>query len=515
MTSQTLRPELADHARRIADVAREAGLDFFETVFECVDFDAIQQIAAYGGFPQRYPHWRFGMEYERLRKQHVYGLGKIYEMVINNDPCYAYLMADSSIVDMKLVMTHVYAHSDFFKNNYWFGKTNRKMMDEMANHATRLRRLVDRRGFQKVEKFIDICVSLDNLIDPHAVFMQRTSPEADQSDNPIEHEVEKDIVRFKSKPYMESWINPPAAARRQRQQLIAEKEKKKKALPERPLRDVLQFMLEHGRLEDWEADILSTIREEAYYFAPQAQTKIMNEGWATFWHSRLMTTRILQDDELITYADHHSGTVAMGPGQLNPYKVGVELFRDIEDRWNRGRFGKEYEECESMDEQRKWEKKLGLGLEKIFEIRKIYNDVTFIDEFLTPEFVDRFKMYQYRRDPTTGRMVVVNRDFDKIKAQFLFMLTNHTQPYIFVVDGNYSNRGELYLAHAHNGVDLDIKFAVETLKNVQMIWRRPVHLQALINEEMVLFSCDGEQSQQQKITDDLPKPVHSIHESPG
>src|SRR5690606_19164714 len=194
---------------------------------------------------------------------------------------------------------------------------------------------------------------------------------------------------------------------------------------------------------------------------------------------------------------------------LNPYKIGVELFRDIEDRWNKGRFGKEYDECTSMSEMRRWNKDVGLGREKIFEVRRIYNDVTFIDEFLTPEFVDRFRMYHYRYDPSTRRMVVVNRDFDKIKQQLLFMLTNHMQPYIYVVDGNYANRGELYLAHKHNGVDLDIKYAVETLKNVQRIWRRPVHLQAMINDEMVLFSFDGEQSQQQKVHGDLPKPAHA------
>ena len=236
----------------------------------------------------------------------------------------------------------------------------------------------------------------------------------------------------------------------------------------------------------------------------------MNEGCATFWHSRLMTTKIVRDDEIITYADHHSGTVAMAPGQINPYKIGVELFRDIEDRWNRGRFGKEYEECTSMEQQRRWEKDVQLGMEKIFEVHRIYNDVMFIDEFLTPEFADRLHMYHYRRDPATGKMVVVDRDFDKIKSQFLFMLTNHAQPYIYVVDGNYANRGEMYLAHKYNGADLDIKYAVETLKRVQQIWRRPVHLQALINDEMVLFSCDGENSQQQKINEDLPKPAHSL-----
>ena len=509
MTLQTIRPDLAEYARQIADIARAAGLDFFETRFELLDFETMQQVAAYGGFPQRYPHWRFGMEFERLRKQHVYGLGKIYEMVINNDPCYAYLLADNSIVDQKLVMAHVYAHCDFFKNNAWFRKTNRKMMDEMANHATRIKRDADRYGVDKVERFIDVCVSLDNLIDPHGEFMPPAGKAAATTIS-NERQVESEIVRYQSKPYLERWINPPEAARKQREKLLAAKEKKKHSLPERPLRDVLQFMLEHAPLEDWEQDVLSLIREEAYYFAPQGQTKIMNEGWATFWHSRLMTTKIVRDDEIITYADHHSGTVAMAPGQINPYKIGVELFRDIEDRWNRGRFGKEYEECTSMEQQRRWEKDVQLGMEKIFEVHRIYNDVMFIDEFLTPEFADRLHMYHYRRDPATGKMVVVDRDFDKIKSQFLFMLTNHAQPYIYVVDGNYANRGEMYLAHKYNGADLDIKYAVETLKRVQQIWRRPVHLQALINDEMVLFSCDGENSQQQKINEDLPKPAHSL-----
>ncbi len=512
MSIETKRPDLVRHAKEIMEIASNAGLDFFETRFEMVDFDTMQQIAAYGGFPQRYPYWRFGMEYEKLRKQHVYGLGKIYELVINNDPCYAYLVADNCLTDQKLVMAHVYAHCDFFKHNFWFSKTNRKMMDEMANHATRIRKHIDRHGHDVVESFIDVCVTLDNLIDPHSPFMRReTSPPGSQVAREAADRLAKnDTPGFQAKPYMESWINPPAMKRKQREDAAKERLESRGRLPEQPLRDVLGFLLENAPLEDWESDVLAIIREEAYYFAPQGQTKIMNEGWATFWHSRLMTTKILRDEDLITYADHHSGTVAMSPGRLNPYKVGVELFRDIEERWNKGRFGKEYDECTSMSEMRKWNKDAGLGREKIFEVRSIHNDITFIDEFLTPEFVDRFKMYHYRFDPATRRMVVVNRDFKKIKEQLLFMLTNHMQPYIYVVDGNYANRGELYLAHKHTGVDLDIKYAVETLKNVQRVWRRPAHLQAIINEEMVLFSFDGEQSQQQKVHEDLPQPAHSM-----
>jgi stage V sporulation protein R len=125
-----LTPELARHHEEIRELAKDYGLDFYETIFEVVDAEELNMIASYGGFPTRYPHWRFGMEYEQLSKGYQYGLSKIYELVINNDPCYAYLMRSNSLMDQKLVMAHVYGHCDFFKNNYWFSKTDRKMMDD-------------------------------------------------------------------------------------------------------------------------------------------------------------------------------------------------------------------------------------------------------------------------------------------------------------------------------------------------------------------------------------------------
>jgi stage V sporulation protein R len=506
---RTLPAELEQYRARIEETARKDGLDPFDTIFELIDYDQICQFAAYGGFPQRYPHWRFGMEYERLRKQHTYGLGRIYEMVINNDPCYAYLLLDNTIVDQKTVMAHVYGHSDFFKNNIWFSQTDRKMMDGMANHATRVRRHIERYGHDKVETFVDTCLAIEDLIDPHSVFVKRH--DSPRRVKPKAHEeIERGVTRYPAKGYMERWINPPEAIEKDRERGRKAIVEGRRAFPPAPERDVLSILLAQAPLEDWQADILSIIREEAYYFAPQGQTKIMNEGWATYWHSRLMTRYHLRDDELITYCDHHSGTLATSPGRLNPYKVGVELFRDIEDRWNKGRFGKEFDECESIEKRRAWNTELNEGRRKIFEVRRIHNDVTFIDEFLTQDFVDRYKLYHYRQDPATGRMVAVNRDYRQIKKQMLFMLTNHARPYIYVVDCNYNNRGELYLAHKHIGVDLEIRYSVETLKAVQEIWGRPVHLQAIIDEEMTLFTHNGDAVQQQKIKDDLPQPAHKI-----
>ena len=277
--------------------------------------------------------------------------------------------------------------------------------------------------------------------------------------------------------------------------------------PPGPTRDVLLYLLEHAPLEDWQADCLSIVREESYYFAPQGMTKVMNEGWASYWHSTLMTKHFVEATEIIDYADHHSGTVHMPPGNFNPYKIGIELFRDIEDRWNKGKFGKEYEEADNLGEKKKWDKGLGLGREKIFEVRRVYNDVNFIDEFMTPEFIEKHKFYQYGRDPHTGQLRIVSRDPQRIKQTLLYQLTNMGQPFIYVVDGNYCNRGELYLAHKHNGLDIEIKYAVETLKNVYKIWQRPVHLQARIDDDMILFSYAGDQPKQQTIHDDLPKPA--------
>ena len=153
--------------------ARRYGLDFYDTIFEVLDYDELSEIAALGGFPTRYPHWRFGMEYQQLAKGYRYGLQKIYEMVINNDPCYAYLLRCNQLVDQKLVMAHVYGHNDFFKNNIWFSQTNRKMMDEMANHGNRIRSCMERYGEETVENFIDSCLSLENLIDIYSPLIKR------------------------------------------------------------------------------------------------------------------------------------------------------------------------------------------------------------------------------------------------------------------------------------------------------------------------------------------------------
>lgn len=484
-----LPPILEESRIKIAELARSYGLDFFDTVFEMCTYEEINMIASYGGFPTRYPHWRFGMEYLQMQKSYEYGLSKIYEMVINTDPSYAYLMDCNLLVDQKLVMAHVYGHVDFFKNNLWFQHTNRKMLDQMANHATRIRRIMDRHGMSEVEAFIDQCLSIDNLIDPYALHIKRRRGITEDDIEAAESDASVGKIKTQ-RSYMDKHINPPEFLAEQRRKK-EEELMKMRSFPEEPVRDVMGFILEHAPLPRWKQEILQIIRDEAYYFAPQGQTKIMNEGWATYWHTFLMTTHILDDSEVIDYADHHSGTVMQQPGKLNPYKLGVELLRHIEDRWNKGRFGKEWSECEDPEERRRWDTGAMLGREKIFEVRRTHNDVTFLDTFLTEDFCREQGFFTTKYDPKAREWVIDSREFLDVKTNLLQMLATRGVPRVYVIDANHANRGELRLAHQHEGLDIQLDWASITLQNLTAIWGRPVHLDTLIEGKPIRVSHDG------------------------
>lgn len=487
---RSLPPELAKLQDQIEGYAKAYGLDFFPTLFEVLDYDQINQVAAYGGFPIRYPHWRFGMEYERLSKSYEYGLQKIYEMVINNNPCYAYLLESNSLTEQKIVIAHVLGHSDFFKNNEYFRHTNRRMIDEMANHAIRIRRYIDRYGIEEVESFIDICLSLENLIDYHSPYFEDMKIEEDQDEPPT-----PSIPQFRvEKEYMREYINPKWFLEEQEKKLKKERAARKR-FPSRPVKDVMWFLSLYAPLSNWQRDVLSIIREEAYYFAPQGQTKIQNEGWAAFWHSKIMTEKAANAADIIDFAISHAGVVAPSRTQLNPYRLGIELYRDIEERWNKGRFGRDYDLCTDMAERENWDLKLGLGMEKIFQVRKIYNDVNFIDEFFTEEFCAKHKFFGYEYNRSSGRYEIASRQFKQIKEKLLFQLTNFGQPFIRVYDANFENRAELLLAHRHETVDLKLDYARAVLENLQKLWKRPVHICTKIDGKGRLLSFSGSEHQ--------------------
>ena len=893
MTIKRFPAYLRDMQEEIEGYAKAYGLDFFPILYEVLDYKTMNEVAAYGGFPTRYPHWRFGMDYEQLSKSYEWGLSKIYEMVINTNPAYAYLLEGNSLTDQKIVMAHVCAHVDFFKNNYFFSKTNRKMIDGMANHSARVRRHMDRQGQEVVEDFIDTCLSIENLIDPMSPYIVRTR---ERTPEDLEDDDNRDKSgRLRAKGYMESFINPPEYLAAQKKKREDEEKRARRRFPEHPQRDVMAFLIQHAPLEHWQRDCLEIVRDEAYYFAPQAMTKILNEGWAcltpeslvftdagvitmkelvreeahvvfdgekrqrvydrniifdhetvkvttrrglviegsnnhrvqlsdratwkrldelapgdsvaitgggdlwatkevgiqwippyrvtrsdvaagagvdlqtvdryyagsvmcvataaaikqvasleyerednlalpisinrrhpiripvsldervgaflgyligdghisrvkrvlglttedipqatrfaelshelfgllasmtldegrwrvllhseylsdllvdffglthgpsardkqipplvmrspepvvraflrayfdcdghagkqgvilstmsdklasqtqllllnygilsrkrkqtdgcwhldifgasakvfserigfglerkqkeldkyvtnrkwfkrerwddevvsvergrsdvydisvtethryaaggfinhnSYWHSKILTEKALTAAEVIDYADANSGVLATAPGRLNPYKLGVELLRNIEDRWNKGQFGKEWDDCEIMDLKRNWDRRTGLGMKRLFEVRKLYNDITFIDEFFTLEFCIEQKFYSFGFSERSGNWEIMSREFKKVKDQLLRMLTNRGQPVIVVEDGNFENKSELLLRHVHEGTDLDGSQARDTLRNVSKLWTRPVSLLTKIEGKGKLLRCD-------------------------
>lgn len=496
LRSRPIDGELLKLKEEIHKYAIDYGLDFYDVVFEVCDYDTVNILAAQGGFPSRYPHWRFGMQYDQLSKGYTYGIQKIYEMVINTKPCYAYLLNANHLVDQKTVMAHVYGHADFFKNNLWFSNTDRNMMDVMANHGTKIRRYMDKYGQDRVEEFIDSVLSLENLVDTSVLFetpeLERRRRELDDIAVGEESGEQDDDRSAALKSFMKS------KDRHTKGKKTGPKEKVNK-IPLKiskaalPTRDLMAFLLENAPVEEWESDIIGILREEAYYFLPQRLTKIMNEGWASYWHSTIMTQKALKASEIIDFADHHAGVMAMSRQNINPYKVGIELFRDIEYRWDTGKFGKEYNECTNMNVKANWDQKLGQGKEKIFEVRRTHNDITFIDEFLTPEFCERQQMFTYKYNPRTGRFEIDTRDFEAIKQKLLSQLTNFGSPAIEIVDDNYGNRGEILLKHIHHGVDLDMNYAAETMRNIHFIWKRPINLATKYDNTDMIFVFDGKE----------------------
>jgi stage V sporulation protein R len=183
--------------------------------------------------------------------------------------------------------------------------------------------------------------------------------------------------------------------------------------------------------------------------------------------------------------------MATSKGQINPYKLGVELLRHIEERWDKGQFGREWEECDDLDAKKNWDLRLGLGRQKIFEVRRLYTDVTFLDEFLTPEFAIEQKLFTYSYSNRNDRFEIESREFKKVKDKLLFQLTNSGNPVIFVHDANFENRGELLLKHEHAGLDLRVDYAKEALKAINRMWRRPVAIATALDNKSVLLRYDG------------------------
>lgn len=457
------RKELEYAIDEITEIASGFGLDFYPMRYEICPADIIYTFGAYG-MPTRFSHWSFGKQFHKMKLHYDLGLSKIYELVINSNPCYAFLLDSNSLIQNKLIVAHVLAHCDFFKNNVRFQNTKRDMVESMSATAERIRQYEIEHGKEEVEEFLNAVLAIEEHIDPSLM-----RPKLSWTLDDVEFEEEE----IKASPYDDLWNLD------KKDEGKSVKKKKKRKFPPQPEKDILLFIENYSReLTDWQRDILTMMREEMLYFWPQLETKIMNEGWASFWHQRILREMDLTSDEALEFAKLNAGVVQPSRTGINPYYLGLKIFEDIEERYNH-----------PTEEMKERGVKESSGREKMFEVREIESDISFLRYYLTKDLVMREDMYLFQKQGRDYK--IVDKDWQEVRDQLVNMRVNGGFPYLTVTDGDYLKNGELYIKHWYEGIELDLKYLEKVLPYIYQLWGRSVHIETIIEDRSMLFTYDG------------------------
>lgn len=430
--------------------ASELGLDYYPQEFEVIGYNDMIGYEAYVGMPSRYPHWSFGKSYEKTKTLYSLNLtGLAYEMVINSDPCLGYLMRENTLLLQILTMAHVYGHNDFFKNNRLFKEgTNAGRTVEMFKlDAETIRGFINHPsiGYQKVERIIDAAHAIRFQV-PRVVGAKTVSREAAQRAliEDYNRKVEnKGILDLDVK------IEAPNISK----------------IPLEPEDDLVGFIIQYGNLQEWERAVLKIIKRETEYFMPQIETKTMNEGWASFWHYNILKELDLPQSLHLEFLKRHNDVVAPMVGGLNPYYVGFKMFQAIDETY---------------------------GRDKIFEVRALERDSSFIRRYLTEDLCRELNLFEYGKK---GFDYVIENVPDEIGWKSIRDLLAHNTgvgsiPYIRVIDYN-TRDGVLTLEHVFEGRELEISYAKETLKYIQELWGRKVILNTKSKDDnSIVIICD-------------------------
>ncbi|MEG0448382.1 MAG: SpoVR family protein [Lysinibacillus sp.] len=461
-----MEKELQRAIDEITEIAIGFGLDFYPMRYEICPADIIYTFGAYG-MPTRFSHWSFGKQFHKMKLQYDLGLSQIYELVINSNPCYAFLLNTNTLIQNKLIIAHVLAHCDFFKNNVRFSNTRRDMVESMTSTAERIADYEMRYGKDEVERFLDAVLAIQEHIDPSIL-----RPKLQKSD----YEEEEREIFIPKTPYEDLWrLDQKESNPKQIQRKI-------KKFPPKPEKDLLLFIEQYSReLEEWQRDVLTMMREEMLYFWPQLETKIMNEGWASFWHQRIMRELNLTPAETIEFAKLNAGVVQPSKTSINPYYLGLKIFEDIEKRYDA-----------PTDRMKEIGIKPNSGREKMYEVREVESDMSFIRNYLTKDLAKQEDLYLFEKKGNEYR--ISDKDHEKVRDQLVSMRVNGGFPYIVVENGDYLRNGELYLVHGYEGMELDPAYLENVLKYIYQLWGRPVHVETYNEDKQVLYSYDGKKN---------------------
>ena len=429
----SLLDELEKWDEQLVKMAKDYGLDWFPIVYETCDYYEMIGTMAYHGMPSHYGHWSFGKSFERTHTMYNAGLeGLPYELIINSDPSLAYLMEENPLYLQILIMAHCIGHSDFFKNNATFKGTR---PDQVILRMRNAKRYIDGLiedpsiGVEAVESVLDAA---------HALSLQ--VPRINKKYTTQKKQRENLILDIKGGVYdnKSNFPDPDSYP-------ISREE------------NILAFISEKAlELEEWEREIIQFVIDDAQYFMPQIRTKIMNEGWASFWHYRLMHDLELDSGLHLPFLKMHNEVVRPHLGSINPYHLGFHLFRKIEERF---------------------------GLQECFIARESLNDESFLRQYLTEEDCEDLNLFSFslHRDEYVIDDVSDEPGWKSVKEDLIKQVGGNNIPIITISgieDGNI-----LCLQHEHDGRDLELDYGDAVVKHITTLWGDIVKLDTIIEDE--------------------------------
>lgn len=445
MHAATAKDErLQDYSQRMEELATRLGLEYYPVDFELVPNNFMMEIAVYG-LPVRMPHWSFGIRYIHQLIRQSMGNSRIFEVMFPGDPCHAYLVNNNSLPENTLVVAHVLGHADFSRNNHLFARfmemAGGHILEQSAARAHQIDAALQEHGQEKVEAVLDAALALEPHIDVNLELHRSRYPTG--KIQPAPRSEDDFSRRFHSLP---GEALPSAEAQAPR----------KASVPPHPEYDLLWFIANYAPdLEGWERDIFLAVREESFYFYPVFACQIMNEGWASYWHARLLREAdFLPHDLYLSAIKAHSDVVRPYAGDnelalaVNPYHLGFSMWEDLIEK---------------------------RGIEAARQIMREEDDFGFIRNYLTPELAEKLELFVYETHDDGG-IKIANRDIHAVREAILAPKFNYGAPRIAAT--RMYQDGSLELTHDHqgDGRGLDVGRAERVLEYISRVWRRPVTL---------------------------------------
>jgi len=439
---------LKEYGSKLESLGRDLGLDYYPVHFEEVPDSFMMEIAVYG-LPVRMPHWSFGVRYIYQLVQHRMGHSRLFEVVFPGNPGRAYLAKNNSLQENTLVTAHVLGHADFSKNNELFRRSQEQLgyriVDQAAGHARRIAAAIEEHGQDRVEHVLDAALALEAHIDTFKGVPREMYPRyAEQAvcEQPDFQMRFQDLPGEGGEPRQ---MGPEVRCRSD--------------VPPQPEKDLLWFIAHYApELEGWERDIFLAVREESFYFYPVFACQIMNEGWASYWHARLLREAdfLPQSDYLDAIKTHSDVVRPHASGRqaslsVNPYHLGFCMWEKIVENE---------------------------GLERAFEIRAQDDDFSFIRNYLTDDLVKELQLFQYQAKKD-GSIDVVETDINGLRDAILAPKYNFGAPAVVAKHVDVDGTLQLYHEHETDGRGLDLGRAEKVLDYVQRVWHRPVQLETV------------------------------------